>query len=310
MRPLITVIGSAPWSRAPQYQGCRYLPGLRVSACGWADPQWAEFMAEVARRFPQAAAIEVWNEPNMRGFYKPEPDPVRYAQLVRTAYNAIKEVDPDMTVLAGSLALAPQHRSRHSRHHPVHGDGRVPPEGVCREPLDQEPQRRDQLPYRPPQARLRSGKRVGLLLPHCAGREAAAGDAGKPIWMTETGLTLGSENPTISLTEQASGLLEQYRRIMTMPDMEAMYVHTLADRLEAPSPERDFGVIRSFSPFVPRPGSARSRAASMSRSRSGAVRRSSRILRIPLTPLTPLIRRILPTPPIPRIHSIATAART
>ena len=63
--------------------------------------EWQEFLEEVARRFPQAAAIEIWNEPNLSGFWKPEPQPERYARLVASAYEAIKAADPGIQVIAG-----------------------------------------------------------------------------------------------------------------------------------------------------------------------------------------------------------------
>lgn len=63
--------------------------------------EWQEFLEEVARRFPQAAAIEIWNEPNLSGFWKPEPQPERYAGLVASAYEAIKAADPGIQVIAG-----------------------------------------------------------------------------------------------------------------------------------------------------------------------------------------------------------------
>ena len=51
------------------------------------------------------AAIEIWNEPdqaNQNYFAGPEK-PQRYAAILRAAYPAIKQVDPAVPVLAGSL---------------------------------------------------------------------------------------------------------------------------------------------------------------------------------------------------------------
>ena len=47
---------------------------------------------------------EIWNEPNLRAFWRPAPDPARYARLYVAARNAIKDVDPNATVLVGGLA--------------------------------------------------------------------------------------------------------------------------------------------------------------------------------------------------------------
>src|SRR3989442_1022252 len=58
----------------------------------------------VAARYPQLAGIEIWNEPNMTWAWAPSPDPARYTQLLRLAYDAVKAVNPSMPVIGGSLA--------------------------------------------------------------------------------------------------------------------------------------------------------------------------------------------------------------
>jgi len=70
---------------------------------------YAAFMAFVAQRYgTRLAAIEVWNEPdqaNQDYFAGPEK-PQRYAAILRAAYPAIKQVNPQVPVLAGSLVGA------------------------------------------------------------------------------------------------------------------------------------------------------------------------------------------------------------
>jgi len=52
------------------------------------------------------AAIELWNEPWLWTFWKPEPEPARYAALVRAAAPAIKAAHPEIKVLmCGDLQL-------------------------------------------------------------------------------------------------------------------------------------------------------------------------------------------------------------
>lgn len=47
---------------------------------------------------------EVWNEPNLGGFWCPAPEPARYAELVLAASGAIHTVDSDAQVIFGGLA--------------------------------------------------------------------------------------------------------------------------------------------------------------------------------------------------------------
>ncbi len=70
---------------------------------------YAAFVAFLAQRYgANLAAIEVWNEPDQANedyFAGPEK-PQRYAALLRAAYTAIKQVNPSVPVLAGSLVGA------------------------------------------------------------------------------------------------------------------------------------------------------------------------------------------------------------
>jgi hypothetical protein len=68
--------------------------------------QYATFMTFLAERYgSRLAALEVWNEPDQANeFYFAGPEkPARYAAILRAAYPAIKQVDPSLPVLAGSL---------------------------------------------------------------------------------------------------------------------------------------------------------------------------------------------------------------
>ena len=47
---------------------------------------------------------EVWNEPDNNLFWKPAPNPREYADLLKTAYKAIKEADPSALVLSGGVS--------------------------------------------------------------------------------------------------------------------------------------------------------------------------------------------------------------
>ena len=67
---------------------------------------YASFLAWVAQRYPEAA-IETWNEPNIKVFWKanPWPDAARMARMQCAAYDAIKAANPTTTVLAPGLSF-------------------------------------------------------------------------------------------------------------------------------------------------------------------------------------------------------------
>ena len=50
---------------------------------------------------------ELWNEPNITGFWKPKPNPALYTSLIRAAYPRIRSANPGAVVLAGATSPAP-----------------------------------------------------------------------------------------------------------------------------------------------------------------------------------------------------------
>jgi Cellulase (glycosyl hydrolase family 5) len=111
---VILFVDSTPcWaSSAPASLLQRCVPGESSAANGWAPSNPADFAAIVAylagRYGTHLTAIEVWNEPdqvNQRYFAGPEK-PQRYAALLRAAYTAIKQANPNVLVLGGSLVGA------------------------------------------------------------------------------------------------------------------------------------------------------------------------------------------------------------
>lgn len=66
---------------------------------------FCRYMAAMVERYrDRVRRYEVWNEPNHPRYWRPEPDPVAYARLVREAARAMRAVDPDVQVMGGVLA--------------------------------------------------------------------------------------------------------------------------------------------------------------------------------------------------------------
>jgi hypothetical protein len=111
---VIVIADSTPcWaSSAPASLLNRCVPGISSKANAWPPTNpatYATFVAYLAQRYgTRLAAIEVWNEPdqaNQDYFAGPEK-PQRYAAVLRAAYPAIKQANPNVPVLAGSLVGA------------------------------------------------------------------------------------------------------------------------------------------------------------------------------------------------------------
>jgi hypothetical protein len=81
--------------------------GCSTEQCAPADAeQFAAFAGAAAARYAPSGvhAWEVWNEPNVAGFWAPQPDPAQFATLLKATVAAIKAVDPTATVISGGLA--------------------------------------------------------------------------------------------------------------------------------------------------------------------------------------------------------------
>lgn len=108
---VIAEVNSTPcWaSSAPAALLARCSPTRLTKANAWppSDPAgYAAFVAYLARRYgTRLAAIEIWNEPdqiNERYFAGPHKAQ-RYATVLQAAYPAVKQANPNVPVLAGSL---------------------------------------------------------------------------------------------------------------------------------------------------------------------------------------------------------------
>jgi polysaccharide biosynthesis protein PslG len=67
---------------------------------------FAAFAAAAGLRYAHRGIVawEIWNEPNLSGFWEPAADPERYARLLRVAAAALRAVAPGTTIVSGGLA--------------------------------------------------------------------------------------------------------------------------------------------------------------------------------------------------------------
>jgi hypothetical protein len=108
---VIAIAYSTPcWaSSAPASVLRKCVPGRSAAANAWPPREpsaYAAFAAYLAARYgTRLAAIEVWNEPDQanEAYFAGPQKPQHYAAVLRAAYPAIKQANPNVTVLAGSL---------------------------------------------------------------------------------------------------------------------------------------------------------------------------------------------------------------
>jgi len=113
IRVIMTVDSTPCWASsapAPLLRAC--IPGRSGPASAWPPRNpagYAAFVAYLAQRYgTHLAAIEIWNEPDQANqlYFAGPNKPQRYAAILQAAYPAIKQANPNVPVLAGSLVGA------------------------------------------------------------------------------------------------------------------------------------------------------------------------------------------------------------
>jgi hypothetical protein len=115
------------WSRYDPPVGGAVAHGMNVDGMLAYTPPWARPRLANSETYPPAnpadfsrfaaAAVrhyapmgvhtwEIWNEPNIPSFWRPQPNVAAYAKLLKQAYVAIKEADPTATVITGGMAAS------------------------------------------------------------------------------------------------------------------------------------------------------------------------------------------------------------
>jgi hypothetical protein len=231
---VIAMVESSPcWATsapASLLQTC--VPGRSSKANSWppSNPaSYAAFVAFLAQRYgTRLAAIEVWNEPDQSNedyFAGPEK-PQRYAAVLRAAYPAIKQADPSVPVLAGSLVGANGVFLRDLYAAGIKGyyDGL------------------SVHYYTLTIASLRSLHEV----------QVANGDT-KPLWLNEFGWTscyprhkIQEEQGCVSAQTQATNLTNTFRSLAHTPWVAAVIDYKLQD-----NPGEEFGALTSMGKHKP-----------------------------------------------------------
>jgi hypothetical protein len=226
------------WNR-----GVNYYPPVRATDFGAAAGM-------ITHRYStKLAALEIWNEPQHAGNLTAPDVAAAYAELVRGTYAQAKAGDPNVDVLAGSLAYADVPFLQRLYANGIKGnyDGlSIHPYSDGRAPSDV-----GQASYR---AQTFAG---GISWFHDT--EQANGDQA-PIWVTEFGWTTCSVSGCSSEQQQADYTVQAFRLLDGVPYVKGATIYQLRDSSSnAANPEANFGLLHSD--FSPRPAWAAFRSA-------------------------------------------------
>lgn len=198
---------------------------------------YAWFAYQAASRYAgRVRAWEIWNEPNAGIYWRPEPDPARYTELLKNAYLAIKYAAPSAVVVLGGLA------NDESSYQPDYAW--YPPEEFLRAIYDYGGSPYFDVvsrhPYTHPSegvsafsARLRS---VRLVMEEM-------GEEKKPIWLTEIGYAASSDLG-VTESEQSRWLVKCLGAVQQTDFVSTVFWYNLRDTGSDPSNwEQNLGLI-------------------------------------------------------------------
>lgn len=231
VRPLLVLMFAPTWAWDPLTLcsgDCRFPPARSELA------EWRQMAALLATRYPEAAGIEIWNEPNDADFWEWQPDPERYAELLIEAHRAVKQANPAMRVVAGGLADPP----------PGGGIGlrdflsRVLEAGAAGS--------FDALAFHvyPRDTSLDEVAAKLELVRELRDRFRADRP---PLWVTETGFTTtGPSPPRLSEAGQGAALVALYGALRREADVQGVVINSLLEVLGDRSlPDPGYGIVRA-----------------------------------------------------------------
>jgi hypothetical protein len=151
---------------------------------------FGDFIADFVRHYEgRVQFLQIWNEPNLAAEWGGEIDPAAYAELLRVAATAARDVDPNVVILSAPLAMTTENSARAmddlSYWQALYDAGAAPYFDIMSanaygldQPYDAQPS--------PDRLNIR---RIELL------REVAVanGDGGKSIWLNEYGWNAAPE---------------------------------------------------------------------------------------------------------------------
>jgi hypothetical protein len=224
---------------------------------------YADYLQFLITRYSgKVSAFEIWNEPN-GGWAWTNPDPVKYANLLKAAYTRAKSIDPSVIILAPSLS-GPDQASYLDKFYAqgtknyfdafsMHGywwnlNGSTV------------------LPYW--NATNKDQSIFGAFTTRIMPVMTKYGDQAKPVWWTESGISTQGQQTTE--TDQANKIDEAYTafRNRVVPTMTHLYWYDITDSVGTGS-EQNFGLVNlagtsatvpSPSDFVAKPAYSRFQA--------------------------------------------------
>ncbi|MBB3605035.1 hypothetical protein FHT40_004719 [Mycolicibacterium sp. BK556] len=184
---------------------------------------------------------EIWNEPNVRQFWPPKPDADEYGRLFKAIVPAVREADPNATVLIGGLS--PKYQSSENEESPLDYLEQLYANGTAQlaDAIAAHPYTFPALPMAKKQRMVGGFKS----LPTMHEIMVKHGDGAKKIWITEYGAPTGTSANAVSEDAQARALILARQELAQWDWAGPLIYYELVDGGTDPNYDQDnFGVFR------------------------------------------------------------------
>ncbi len=197
----------------------------------------AQRMAMLARRYPNVDVWQVWNEPNLLGFWAPRPDPQAYYRMLVPSVQALRAAAPDKPVALAGMAYFSE----------MDGENTLMLEALGRLGVFQH----DLIVAYHPYTAHAEGSEVqprDLVQRVRHAHEWLRASGARQIWATEWGWSSyeapRDEQPIVGELGQADETLRRLA-LMSALDYDRIFLFTLADLDErATRRDRSYGLLR------------------------------------------------------------------
>jgi hypothetical protein len=218
--PLLLFVNAPCWAQAHPSDCLHGDDRMHPSPAHYDDA--ANFALAAARRYPLAIGLEVWNEPNWKYFWGSSPDPRAWGRLVKAVADRLHSAGVQMPVVSGGLIPLNQNHDT---------DSAMPQRKfLLRAYKTGGPQAADAIGTHPYPYRPWNDDYVGSVRAKLAEIDDVMGhhgDADKPIWVTETGV---STDNGFTLAQQGQALAAIYRTLLRVDHpIPVVIFHRLAD---------------------------------------------------------------------------------
>jgi polysaccharide biosynthesis protein PslG len=237
LRILGTILFAPAWARAPGTQ----------KAAPPADPAaFGAFAGRVAAHFrPRGVhAYEIWNEPNIAGFWAGGPDPARYTQLLQASYRAIKRADRSATVVSAGLSPAAAYGAADAQSmNPLTFLERMYASGA-RGSMDAVGWHPYNFPWGLGYFTWSAWSQMYATSPSARSIMKANGDGKKKIWVTEWGAPTGTSSQSMSEAAQAELVRAGLTRLKTWSWAGPSFLYNFRDKgTNLSDREQNFGLV-------------------------------------------------------------------